>query len=358
MASQLIVPVVRLSELKPHPNADRLVILEVNGWQLVTGKDNFVPGQLAVHFPPDVVLPMELVRALDMEKALPNGRVRVAKLRDEPSYGFLASIEDVCKHADANNFLTCVEVEEGQNLADFLGVTKYEPPVKPQSGDIAPDNALFPKYTDIQNLRHFPRVIVDDERVVVTEKIHGTNARLGVIEGEFIAGSMEHPRKRPEDKDLASNVYWYPYTLENVRSLLLTLAVSHKQVVLFGEVYGKVQDLKYDAGNKLAFRAFDLYIDGQYLNYEDYIGTMYRFDIPTAPVLYVGPYSLEKVLEVVNRPSVVAAGAGLEQISEGGVVRPVYERRDPKIGRVIFKAHSTEWMMKKGLKGFSDSKDV
>lgn len=356
MASELIVPVVKVGEIKTHPNAERLVITDVNGWQLVTGKDNFTEGDLAVHFPPDVVLPEKLVKLLDMEKALPNGRVKVVKLRNEPSYGFLAPISDVC--ADADDFSACMEVEEGMNLATFLGVTKYEPPMKPQSGDIAPDNALFPKYTDIQNLRHFPRVIADQERVVVTEKIHGTNSRTGVIDGEFIAGSMEHPRKRPEDKDLASNVYWFPYTLENVRSLLLTLAVSHRQVILFGEVYGKVQDLKYDAANKLAFRAFDLLVDGQYLNYEDYIQTMYRFEIPTAPVLYLGDYSMSKVLEAVNRPSVVAEAAGLIQISEGGVVRPVVERRDSKIGRVIFKAHSEEWMQKKGLKGFSDNKDV
>jgi RNA ligase (TIGR02306 family) len=354
--------VVELSELKPHPNADRLVITEVNGWQLVTGKDNnFQPGQRVVHFPPDVVLPPALVKALGMEKVLSNGRVRVVKLRDEPSYGFLASLEDVFKGSEAGerhpeDLPKFLEVNAGQNLANFLGVTKYEPPVRPSSGDIAPDNALFPKYTDIQNLRHFPKVILDGEQVVVTEKIHGTNSRTGVIEGEFMAGSMEHPRLRPKE-NLASNLYWFPYTLDNVRSLLTTLAVSHKQVVLFGEVYGKVQDLHYDAPNQLAFRAFDLFVDGSYLNYADYISVMYQYSIPTAPVLYVGEYSLEKVLEVVDKPSVVSAGAGVEQISEGGVVRPTQERRDPKIGRVIFKAHSTQWMEKKGLKGFRDFKD-
>jgi RNA ligase (TIGR02306 family) len=350
MSSTLIVPVVKINEINIHPNAERLVLTNVNGWQVVTGKDNFKVGDLAVHFPPDVVLPPELVTKLGMEKALHNGRVRVAKLRDQTSYGFLAPLEDIWSDDPEDPR----EVEEGQNLAVYLGVTKYEPPVKPQSGDTAPDNALFPKYTDIENLRHYSNIILSGEEVVVTEKIHGTNCRIGVVEGTFMAGSMELRRTRPEDDKLISHTYWFPYTLENVRALLLSLSVTHRQVILFGEVYGKVQDLKYDAENRLAFRAFDLFVDGQYLNFDDYITKMHRFQIDICPVLYRGIYSLEKVLEVVDQPSVVAKNG---QISEGGVVRPVIERRDPNIGRVILKAHSTEWMKKKGLKGFRDFTD-
>jgi len=47
--------------------------------------------------------------------------------------------------------------------------------------------------------------------------------------------------------------------------------------------------------------------------------------------------------------------AGADHIREGVVVRPVRERADPKIGRVILKYLSDEYLFAKGV---SDTNDV
>ena len=54
---------------------------------------------------------------------------------------------------------------------------------------------LFERYTDIENLRHFPDVIQADEEVIVTEAAR-YNVRIGAIARTILAGSHGLPRKR------------------------------------------------------------------------------------------------------------------------------------------------------------------
>ena len=49
--------VVRVGEILPHPNADKLELTHVEGYQIVVGKGNFKTGDLAVYIQPDSVVP-------------------------------------------------------------------------------------------------------------------------------------------------------------------------------------------------------------------------------------------------------------------------------------------------------------
>ena len=77
----------------------------------------------------------------------------------------------------------------GTDVREHYGIGKYRPPVKFHAGDSEAAHPLFHRYTDIENLRNFPEVFADGEEVVVTEKIHGTNSRIGYVEGSLLAGS-------------------------------------------------------------------------------------------------------------------------------------------------------------------------
>ena len=97
--SSLIVEVCRVESVQKHPNADRMTVCTVKGWRVCAGLDQFRTGDLCVYVPPDSVLPPELSDRLGVTKYLsplptdadgirpPGGRVRVARLRGEPSYG-------------------------------------------------------------------------------------------------------------------------------------------------------------------------------------------------------------------------------------------------------------------------------
>jgi RNA ligase (TIGR02306 family) len=339
--STLIVEVCRIDRVLPHPSADRLELAHIKGWQCVVPRGKYTAGSIVTYVPIDSVLPAALSDRLAVTKYLSAGRVRCARLRGEPSFGLIMDLEDP-------------SWAEGTDVRAHYGITKYVPPLRPSAGDAEVAHPLFVSYTDVENLRNFPGVLADGEDVVVTEKLHGTNCRVGVIDGEPMAGSMEVRRKRPaDDIALAASTYWFPTTVPGVRALLDALAKSHRQVILFGEVFGsKVQSLHYGCVGRLGFAAFDLLVDGRYLDAAEFEAACANHGVPTVPVVYRGPYALDAIKAVSGGATTLGGGA---HIREGVVVRPARERTDPKVGRVILKYLSDEYLFAKGV---TDSDDV
>lgn len=329
--SSLIVEVARIDELNPHPNADRLELGQVKGWQVVLPKGVYKKGEKVVYFPPDTVIPSSESDRFGVTKYLSNGRIRCTKLRGEPSFGLAVKPD--------------ADWPVGEDVAEYYGATKYEPPVRVAAGDAEADHPLFVKYTDIENMRNYPNVLTFTDTVVVTEKIHGTNCRVGLIDGELMAGSKRLRRKRPDDGNLAGNTYWFPLSLEPVQMLLNEVQRSYRsnQVVLFGEVYGsKVQSLNYGMQNgKIAFRAFDLLVGGKYLDAEVFSFLCASAGVEMVPILAVMPFDLSVIATVSEGPTVAGAGS---HIREGVVVRPMRERHHPAIGRVILKYVSDTYL--------------
>jgi RNA ligase (TIGR02306 family) len=324
--SSLQVSVALIDQVLPHPNADRLEIAHVLGWQCVVPKGKHKEGEKVVYFPPDTVLPEDVSDRFGVTKYLSKGRIRCAKLRGEPSFGLVVEPD--------------ADWQVGANVADAYGATKYEPPVQVTAGDAAPDHPLFVRYTDIENMRNFPDILVPGEPVVVTEKIHGTQCRVGMIEGVKMAGSKGLRRKEPES--YVSSTYWYPWTLSGVQGMLAWLNSQHRQVILFGEVFGKkMQSLAYGQQG-LAFRAFDLLANGQYMDYLDFRTLCEEYGVPMVPVLHEGSFSLQSVRHASGGKTTLMDDNA--HIREGVVVKPFKERTHPAIGRVILKYVSDEYL--------------
>src|SRR5262249_57795462 len=98
--------------------------------------------------------------------------VRQVRLRGEPSWGLRVRPADPSWPV-------------GTDVREHYGIGKYQPPVKFSAGDSEPNHPLFQRYTEIENLRNFPGILTPGEAVVVTEKIHGTNGRIGWVEGKL-----------------------------------------------------------------------------------------------------------------------------------------------------------------------------
>jgi RNA ligase (TIGR02306 family) len=119
-------------------------------------------------------------------------------------------------------------------------------------------------------------------------------------------------------------------------------------VVLFGEVFGAgVQDLTYGLdNNRKEYRAFDLSLDGAYLDADDFAALCAAYGVPTVPLLYRGPYSPEVVRRHTGGTTTVGGG---KQIREGVVIKPVRERFAEELdGRLILKSISDEYALRKG----------
>jgi RNA ligase (TIGR02306 family) len=356
--STLCVKVSKIEKVTAHPNADALDLCIVEGYQCVTAKGLRKEGDIVVYVPPDSVMPLELSDKIGVTKYLSNGRVKCAKLRGEPSFGVIMEPADP-------------SWQIGQDVQDYYGITKYIPPVKVSSGDADVPNPLLPKYTSIENLRHFANAFETGELVVLTEKIHGTNCKIGLIEGEEMAASMDLRRKRPPEDQMANNIYWSPFTIPAVKKLLYTLAghvdqsneqfvseptIKHN-VVIYGEVYGsKIQNLSYgmEKGN-LGFAVFDIMIGGTYLDYDKLSDVCKTHNVSVVPEIARGPYTLEFVREHSKGNTTFN---GVSHIREGVVVRPLKEKSHPKLGRLILKYISDEYLLMKSGGKVTDSTDV
>ena len=183
--SSVIANVVEIEAVHPHPNADRLFLARIKGWQAVIrkredGSPEFAPGERVVFIPPDSTLPREMaerigvVNYLSERTNVEGGRdlvVRQVRLRGEPSFGLVVRPDDPSWPV-------------GTDVREHYGIGKFRPPVRFSAGDAEPNHPLFQRYTDIENLRNFPGVFAPGEEVVVSEKIHGTNARIGWVEGD------------------------------------------------------------------------------------------------------------------------------------------------------------------------------
>lgn len=352
--AECIVEVCKIEKVYPHPNADALELAHIKGWQCVIPIGKYRAGDLVTYIPIDSMIPLEhadrwgITKYLsvksasnDMETPIPAGRVRCARLRGEPSFGVIIDRE-------------VPTWEEGRDVKAHYGVFKYIPPIKPTAGDAETPHPLFVEYTDIENLRNFPDVLEEGEEVVLTEKLHGTNCRVALIEGELTAGSMSVRRKRPDSEEaMAVNTYWHPLTLPAVKTLLETAGSRHRQFILFGEVYGsKIQDLHYGCKGRFGFRAFDILADGKYLDAEAFFGLCAQFGVETVPVLYRGPFTLETVRAFSEGNTTL----GDVHIREGVVVKPIVERTHPKTGRVVLKYIGDQYLFSKSAD--RDTNDV
>jgi RNA ligase (TIGR02306 family) len=381
--SSLIVQVCKVDAVEPHPNADRMDICVIKGWRTCTAKGQFKADDLCVYIPPDSVLSDDLANRLGVSKYLaalpkdhegkrpPGGRIRVARLRGEKSYGL------VIKPDDSTWPL-------GQDVAQILGVAKFDPPQPSTDGDAERPHPAFFRYTDIENYRNFPDILKEGEEVVFTEKLHGKNTRLALIKdvGDdgtptfvWMAGSHDVRRKEYmtikkiikdevtkepilDDKgEVQSRIetrrsqFWDCLT-DNVKDLMRAASEGKHNVILYGEMLGQgIQDMTY--GMKFGFRAFDLNVAGKYVDYDMKKALFDRFEVPMVPVLYRGPFSKAKLEEFVDGPTTMCEPdrAGAFKGREGIVITPVKERLDFDLhddGRVILKAVSFAYLERAG----------
>lgn len=120
MAKDASIEIIR--SVKPHPNADRLDISEVLGFECVTQKGFYKGGEKIVFIQPDAVLP-EQPWAEDYRKYSPK-RIKAVKLRDVWSRGIICPLDIL--PVDFSNR------EIGEDVAVELGVTHYEAPIPQQ----------------------------------------------------------------------------------------------------------------------------------------------------------------------------------------------------------------------------------
>ncbi|MFH1563045.1 MAG: RNA ligase (ATP) [Nitrospirota bacterium] len=303
-------------KFRKHPDADALSIAEIEGsaWQVVSRTADFAPEGTAIYIPVDTVVPevpeFEFLRDRHF-------RIKAIRLRGEYSYGLLMPNKD--------------NLPVGEDVTDRLGIKKYEPPTPiDMSGEVVPHAEVdwICVYTDVERYENFPDVFKDQEEVVVTEKIHGSNLRVSRNDDNLFVGGHRWMWKESE-----KNLYWKAIRQNGFDKILLERLPD--KMVLFGEVYGKkVQKLQYGSETqKIVF--YDAFCDGRYLNWDEFIELMNQMGLSGSivPLIYKGGYDLAMIKNLATGNTLL----GGDHHKEGVVVKPVIERVDAKLGRVTLK---------------------
>ena len=320
--SEFNVVVVQLPErIGKHPNADTLSICQVNGkYPVIFKTGDFEPGGKAVYIPVDSVVDTSRPEFNWLDRP----RVKAKKLRGIFSMGFLVP---------ASN-----DWDVGQVVAHELGVTKYEEPVLSATHGANVDGPTWLPWAavyDLEAVRKYGHVLKQGEPVIVTEKVHGTNARFAFSRGELHVGSHKCWKKLESSR----NVWWEVAE----RYKLAERFAAYEDHIFYGEIFGWVQDLRYGAKpGETWLRLFDIRgNDGRWLEYDRVVAIANELGIPPVPHLYRGPYS-DAVLELCNGDTTLDAG----HMREGIVIQADPERYD-EIGRVKLKHVSEAYLLRK-----------
>lgn len=358
--STLFVKVVKIQDVVEHGNADSLEVAKIAGWECIVRKGQFQKGDLAVYIPIDSRIPYALEERIfkDAKIKLDHGRIKTLKLRGRVSQGLLVKPEQVPEIGD---------VRDGDDVAEVLGVTKYEPPEPgnsgfgPKGGKQRKATPGFIKYTDIENIKWYNDAFVEGDLVAMTEKLHGTSARFTL--GPRQPKTVWQKVKKFFGADLGLEVVCGTRETEHgaddkfstwakvARQLCLENKLESGEIV-FGEIVGFGIQKNYNYGYAPGHHGFFVYDvvkrneDGtkRFLSHPELELWCKIKGLNMVPVFYVGPFSEEVLKDLTQGASWLDPK---NPVREGTVVRPLEETKGPSSGRRILKSINPEYALKK-----------
>jgi RNA ligase (TIGR02306 family) len=373
--TESVVQVVRIPSVDRHPNADKLEIINVNGYLCISQSGLWKQGDLAVYVPVDSMVPTDRAEFSFLKKGdRTQHRVKAMRLRGVFSMGLLVPPPPGFK--------------EGDDVAEALGVTRYVPPseLKLNAHNFNVSAARMAKKAGglklpvygLDPARKYLEYLQIGEDVVITEKIHGCNARFCYNRGRLWVGSHKVMRgctrhrftealnrawlklktmlgigHRAHMLQELGDVWWQTAAALKLKERL-ALFPDH---VLYGEIYGEgVQDLTYDSPKGRKFRAFDVFDikNNKFLDWPDFLDFMSTLGFGSediVPVLYAGEWNHDvwkkfKQLSDTGDTTLSPPGAKPHLI-EGVVIKPRVEVSHPHIGRLAFKYPGENYLLRK-----------
>lgn len=274
----------KITKVVSHPNADRLDLVSVLGYQCVTEKGLHKTGDIIIYVQPDSVLPIDELWAEGYRKYAPS-RIRAVKFRGEFSEGIIIKLDQVKGLIPVD-----INLEEGLDVSDYIKVIHYEPPVP---NDLSAKGLLpygIPK-TDETRWENKIGSLPIDEVVDVTLKIDGQSwsAYYNVNTKEF--GVLGRTR---EFKEIAQNKYTAHIKRYDIKTRLIEFCEANQvSLCIRGESYGPgIQSFGKNPHAKLSdgvaiFSVFNIDTH-RYENKGDkyyFIDVARELELPTVPIL-------------------------------------------------------------------------
>lgn len=174
----------------PDPEVHSLAVGNINGETIIVSNAT-KSGDLGLYFPCDLQLSESFAKANDLvRRKNPDGtnaggmfdenrKVRAQKFRGVKSNGFWCPLSYLDYLGDTSS------LKEGEKITSFMGTEicrKYFTPQalrqKNASKNPAKETIWFPKHKDTEQLRQSLRSLKAGDRLVITNKVHGTSQRV------------------------------------------------------------------------------------------------------------------------------------------------------------------------------------
>ena len=186
--------IAALTNVREHPNADRLKLATVAGHQIVVGIDNH-EGEVGVFFYAELQLSEEYAKFNDLigytdpetgERKggffAKNRRVRAQKLRGEKSEGYWAPLSSLSYTGyDVDKLKLGDKFKElnGHQICDKYFTPATLKAIANRAANRA--NSFFKKHIETRKLQYEIDRITHGSIIYVSEKIHGTSGRFGYV---------------------------------------------------------------------------------------------------------------------------------------------------------------------------------
>lgn len=220
-----------ISEVIQHPNADRLEIVKVRGFECIVPIGAHTVGERVILVHPDAQLPDSPEQAWAqpyLKYCGSKNRVKAAKLRGVWSMGIVVPF-------------IVAPGGVGDDVSEWMGVTKYEPPLPKNVNAKGGLPFGIPK-TDQISWQNAPRMIAQNlgEPVEVSWKIDGSSTTVycRLTEDGPVTGVCSRSLELKNDPEF-TNQWLEAVRNQEVIERLTAYCLFHKvSVALRGELYG------------------------------------------------------------------------------------------------------------------------
>lgn len=340
MSERVMARVVRIDAINPIEGADQIEVAQIGGWKVVVKKGEYTAGSLAVYCEIDSFIPHSIAPFLTKPGQFPKvynevegQRLRTVKLRGQISQGLLLPISV----RGSDGLVVGALFTEGDDVTEFLGVQKWEPPQEFRAANAKGSFPYFIPKTDQERIQNLSRSLekwnAENHQWQVTEKIDGSSMTVFYKDGEVGVCS-----RNLELKDDGTSTFWETAKSEGLVEKLIALG---KNIALQGELIGgQIQGNAYKVG-EFQFHLYDIFdIDAQqYLTPKDAEGTALQLNIRHVPVLEqftTFGVRMEDLITYAEGKSVV----GAKPEREGLVFKSLNEPE------TSFKVISNKWLLK------------
>ena len=296
-----LATIEKIKDIQPIPNADAIEVVTVRGWKVVVKKDEFKINDLCIYIEIDSIVPEIPEFEFLKDKKY---RVKTIKLRGQVSQGIVFPISILYKFGQPEQ--QGIMIKEGEDITDFMGIIKYEPPIPAQlSGQV---KGSFPSYlikSDEERVQNLDYEELKKYTYIETEKLDGTSSTYSI--STSFSNDFEVCSRNLNLKEDDKNTYWKVARELDIENKMKKYMKKHDMtdLVIQGEIIGEgIQKNPYKIKGQ-TIRIFIMFDPKEYKYFSpsEIVEAAKEMDLETVPIInddFTLPNTIDELLEYVQ----------------------------------------------------------